>query len=162
MQRKRTAQWLGCFLIVVCSLVGSQLHAQEVDPQKDKQIRELFRLTGVSDNMRSMMNTVFSQFKERFTQVPDEYWDYMSERLSVDTLIDLSVTVYNQHFTLEEINGLIAFYKTELGQTLIAKQPLISRELMVVGMDWGKAWGERIMLDFIEDDWRDESNKVQE
>jgi uncharacterized protein len=43
-----------------------------------------------------------------------------------NTIIDAYATTYNQ----EEVNGLIAFYKTNIGKALIAKNPAISKKIL--------------------------------
>ena len=150
---------LTLLLALFWGVLGCQLQAQQVDPEKDEQIRALFRLTGVAENMRSMMSTITTQFKESLPDVPEEFWDSMNEQAGLDTLIELSIAVYDKHFTLDEIKELIHFYQTDLGKTLLAKQPLISRDLMNMGMNWGQELGERIMLDLEEDNRRSRTDE---
>ena len=45
------------------------------------------------------------------------------------------VKIYQDNFTQEDINGLIAFYKTPLGKTTIEKMPLVMQQSMAVGQD---------------------------
>ena len=52
----------------------------------------------------------------------------------------LIAEVWARYFTAEELDQLIAFYRTDVGQKLIALQP----KLMQVGMQLGEAWGEKV------------------
>jgi len=50
--------------------------------------------------------------------------------------------LYAQEFTENEIDGLLEFYKTDLGKKLSVKQNLISQKAMMVGQSWGMKVGQ--------------------
>ena len=47
----------------------------------------------------------------------------MSEELSPDRLRPIYVVMYRENFTQEEVDGLIAFYQSPVGQSLLTKMP---------------------------------------
>ena len=53
-------------------------------------------------------------------------------------LIDLDVPIYQHNFTEQDVRGLLAFYRTPLGQKLLRVQPVIMRESMLAGEQWGR------------------------
>ncbi len=53
------------------------------------------------------------------------------EMLAWDKLEPIYISTYRSSFTQEEINGLIAFYKTPSGQALITKMPVVMQQTMV-------------------------------
>lgn len=149
---------LGGVMLALFMFVGQQhAQAQQIDPHKEQLIREMFRLTEVDKNMKMMLSALLDNFHQMRPEVPQEYWEYVKANVTMDTLIEISVEVYDRHFTVEELEGILKFYKTDIGQALIKKQPLVSRELALAGMEWGQEWGERLLLDYMEDDWRNES-----
>lgn len=58
---------------------------------------------------------------------------------SIPELVDVEACIYTQHFTADELNQLSLFYKSPLGQKLLAENNPIVQESMAVG----RAWGER-------------------
>ncbi len=58
-------------------------------------------------------------------------------------MIDLILPIYSKHFTLEELEQLIAFNRTPLGQKVIAEMPMVMKESMSAGQEWGRQLGER-------------------
>ena len=50
----------------------------------------------------------------------------------MDELIDEIVPLYARHFTVAEINQLSAFYKTPVGQKMIATMPAVMNEAMQI------------------------------
>jgi hypothetical protein len=56
----------------------------------------------------------------------------MKEELSWDKVKDQYVQAYREMFTQEEIDGLIAFYQTPAGQSLVNKQPELAKRTMTI------------------------------
>lgn len=54
----------------------------------------------------------------------------MKEELAWERLEPVYVEVYRQHFTQEEIDGMIAFYRTPVGQAVIRKLPAVMQQSM--------------------------------
>lgn len=61
------------------------------------------------------------------------------------TLVPEIAMIYLRHYSEVEIDGLIAFYRTELGQSTLRKQPLIMQESMQVGASWGQELAQEIL-----------------
>jgi hypothetical protein len=55
----------------------------------------------------------------------------MKEELAWDKLEPLYIQVYQKSLTQEEVNGMLAFYKTPVGQSVIKKLPLVVQNSMV-------------------------------
>jgi hypothetical protein len=68
----------------------------------------------------------------------------MATQTKVDDLEDLVVPIYDRHFTLGEVNQLIAFYSTPTGKKVIAEMPGVMQESMAAGQKWGEALGAKI------------------
>lgn len=54
------------------------------------------------------------------------------EELSWDKLQPLYVSIYQESFTQEEIEGIVAFYKTPAGAALVRKMPVVMQNSMKV------------------------------
>jgi hypothetical protein len=56
----------------------------------------------------------------------------LKEELSWDKVKDQYVRAYREMFSQEEIDGLIAFYQTPAGQSLMNKQPELTNRTMAI------------------------------
>lgn len=54
----------------------------------------------------------------------------LGEELDWNTLEPIYVDIYTQSFTQREIDGMIAFYKSEPGRAVLAKMPLVMQKTM--------------------------------
>ena len=66
----------------------------------------------IMDNMRTKMIALFR------------------ENMKWETLEPMFVDIYKQSFTQKEVDGMLDFYKSEPGQAVIAKMPLVMQNTM--------------------------------
>ena len=118
-------------------------------PPSDQSVNQLLQLTKVDRQMDSVLAQMEGAMKaslQRLTQgkplsvdeqaMLDQRQAKMSailkEELSWDKVKDQYVQAYREMFTQEEIDGLIAFYQTPAGQSLVNKQPELAKRTMTI------------------------------
>lgn len=111
---------------------------------KDKAVRELLVVSGTADMQVSAVEAMIPQLRQMYPTLPEEFFTKFQAEIQSGSLTNALVDVYKKHFTLEEVNELIKFYKSDIGQVLIQKQPIIMQESMEVGRKWGGEAAERI------------------
>lgn len=126
-------------LLVSCTSVLAQ------DNAKTKDIRELLRLTKAGELGIQAIKTSMESVRKTNTAVPAELWDEFENAFTVEDIVDLTVPVYDKHFTHQEIKDLIALYRTPLGQKLLEKTPVIMQESMIKGQQHGQEVAMRII-----------------
>ena len=80
---------------------------------------------------------MIEQHKKNYPDVPTEYLDKASEYVNYNELIEKLIPVYTKHFTEQETESLITFYRSTTGKKMIDKTPLILQESMEIGRTWG-------------------------
>lgn len=145
--------YIGTFLVAIqggsfagaqASQTGStsQINAPapaRIDPAKEADIRSLLELVGARDMVQDSMTHSAEQYREHLLEtVPDNQQGQAfvntvingyEKRFDLDAVTEQLVTVYDKHYTDEEIKGLLQFYGSPLGQKVAAESPKISREL---------------------------------
>lgn len=140
------------YLLAIVSLFLCS-HAFGADqPASEASVREILRMTnverlieGMFPQMEAMMKQGMDQasaelplseqekkaaraFAESFAQ---KILESMREEMTWAKLEPVYVAIYQRAFTQEEIEGLVAFYKTKTGQALIKKTPQVMQESML-------------------------------
>jgi uncharacterized protein len=109
-------------------------------PPSDQSINQLLQLTKVDKHMDSVFTQMEGAMKASLQQVTkgkplsaDEQAvldrqqakmaGIMKEELSWEKMKGRYVQAYRETFSQEEIDGLIAFYQTPVGQSFVSKQP---------------------------------------
>jgi hypothetical protein len=108
-------------------------------------ILKLLELTGIEALMGEMSGMLLGQLKKMAADVPDEKWKDIEPRLSSQNMIDMSIPIYAEHFSHDEIKTMVAFYETPVGQKAIQTMPLAVRESMTATQQWGQATGTAII-----------------
>ena len=110
-----------------------------------KQVRELFDVMHMSQ-MFGKMNTQMAGVMGRAVPcVPGSYWQNFIDASGSEQLLTRMVPIYQQHFTADEVNGLLKFYRSSLGQKVITQMPLTMAEGMKVGQQWGRERGQTMI-----------------
>jgi hypothetical protein len=121
--------------------------AQTEDPEKDQAIRNLLKVMGASNLSDQMINALMPQIRSVVASaVPEDgresFMDSFSQklraRLRTDDIIDAVVSIYANHFSLEDIQELTRFYGSPLGQRLTRALPQITNESQAAGVQIGR------------------------
>jgi len=112
-----------------------------IDPEKEADIRSLMELVGARDMVQDGLTNSTEQYREKLlATVPNNekgqefvnaFVDAYQKKLDVDQITSELVSVYDKHFTDDEIKSLLQFYGSPLGQKVAAEMPKISREIQV-------------------------------
>jgi uncharacterized protein len=121
------------------------LSAFSQSTSKNDRIRELMEETGAGQLGVQLINNVIATYRKDVPSVPAEFWVEFSKEINPNELIELVVPIYAKHFTEKEINQLIQFYRSPIGQKVIEKLPLITQDSHEVGTNWGKQLSNKVL-----------------
>ncbi len=88
--------------------------------------------------MRSMVEKQFTEMgapedlRPLLKKYTDKIVDIMEQYLSWQTLKDDMINLYAQTFTEDELKGMLAFYKSPVGQSVIDKMPALTQQGMSI------------------------------
>jgi uncharacterized protein len=134
-------------LLTVFILVCFAFAANAQDSYKAK-LGEYFQISGAYETFKVAIKSITKSVKNLKPEIPDEFLAELETEVSSSSLIDLvdlMVPIYKQHFTEAELDDIIKFYKSTVGQKLAAKTPVITQEAMDVGRQWGMKIGQKIV-----------------
>jgi hypothetical protein len=120
--------------------------ATPVDPAKVKSIRQLLELTHVAALLAQNMDVSMQNQRQVNPQIPAAFWDSFTKKAHerISELIDSIVPIYARHFSQAEVDQLVSFYATPLGQRLLIEQPAIMGESTDMGRKWGMVLGREV------------------
>ena len=125
----------------------SNSYAQTEDEYK-KTLKELFMISGSEENYQAAIKQMTSMFKQKQTNVREEIWCELEtefSKTSIINLVDMLTPVYKKYMSLEDLNEMIKFYQTPIGQKFLKNNSQIMLESMQVGLEWGMKLGEEIV-----------------
>ena len=112
--------------------------SKPMDPAKEADIRALMELVGARDQVQDSLTTSSEQYREKLLgTVPNNekgqafinaFITSYEKKYDADQVTEQLVTIYDKHYSDEEIKGLLQFYGSPLGQKVAAEMPKINRE----------------------------------
>lgn len=143
------------FSVILALLLSVAALAQDAPSQptggasreKILQFIEAMRLRQQMDAMMAGMkehvrNQTYATLQERTPELTEEdlqffagiFDDVMAKAISVDEIVDDIIPVYQKYMTDAELDAIIAFYSSPIGQALLDKMPAMTQEGMQVTM----------------------------
>jgi len=104
----------------------------------EAQVRELMQVMNVPGQFAVMNNQMASMMGQQLPCVPVDYWKNYIDKTGQEQLLTAMIPAYQHHFTSEEVEGLIKFYKSPLGQKLVGQMPATMAEAAQSGQQWGR------------------------
>jgi hypothetical protein len=115
----------------------------------------LLELVGARDQVLYSMTRAAEQYREKLLEtVPNNQQGQTfvnavisnyEKKFDVDTVTEQLISVYDKHYTDDEIKGLLQFYGSPLGQKVAAESPKIGREIQEsIRLSSGKAAKEAL------------------
>ena len=118
---------------------SSAAPSNSMDATKETDIRSLMELAGARDLVQDGASNAIEQSREKLLEtVPNNdkgqafvnaFAASYQKKFDVDRVTEQLASVYDKHFTEDEIKGLLQFYGSPLGQRVAAEMPKISREI---------------------------------
>lgn len=140
-------------VILMIPTAPRDLWAQDsVDSTKVAVIRELLEFTKAGELMLQTMEAAIPAQRLANPRVPDIFWEEFAAgaRRELPGFIERVVAIYDAHFSLEDLQQMLALYRTPFGQRLLAKLPIIVQESMQAGGEWGMELGAEIERSLVE------------
>ncbi len=137
-------------LFVALLVSASGARADQPEPNAIDKAKEMLTAAHQLQAMDTLLGLI-SQSMEDLTERANpghekEVRDFMTNyympevRKRLPELGDLMAEEWARYFTAEELGQLTAFYRSDIGQKLIAVQP----QLMQDGLRLGQAWGGKV------------------
>jgi uncharacterized protein len=130
--------------LVLCFLSVNLTFAQH-DSIYSIKLKEMFQASGAEETYTAVIKQMFTMFKQQYSNVNVEIWDEFEKefmKTSMDDLVLMLVPVYEKYVTLQDLDDIIAFYKTPAGNKYAKNTPLIMQESMQIGQKWGLKLGQ--------------------
>lgn len=149
----RRLYWLSLSLAALGATLGAEPAAAQAIPgaaesPKRIAIRRLLAIQRTDSMMLAGMDQGFAA-QPVDPELPAGFLDSLRARAERDItqFVDRLVPIYDSLYSAGEIDELVAFYQTRLGQRLIATQPRLMEAIMLVGQQWGMELAGRVLVD---------------
>lgn len=117
---------------------------EKPDPAKEAAIRHLMEITQTSKLGDNISNAITQQVRavmSRAIQQPDQlqkFMDSFSEKFLAaapsSAVTEAEIPIYSHYFSMEDIEGLVKFYESPLGQRVVKNLPEVVQNTQQTGV----------------------------
>lgn len=135
-----------CAVVVLALAVvmpGATAASAEEPSREEELARELMEVLGVGEMMQQIMTQMIEPLRSS-GQVSEEFWDELLAQANLDGLAEAVAGIYVKHFTAEEMEATLEFYRSPTGQSILQKMPVVMQESMAIGQQWGMELGQKL------------------
>lgn len=145
----RRASWAAVIAVTMAMVYARSVSAQTLDPSFEADIKALMDATGavaLGTQMASLISgQIIDAMQKAQPNMPERAFALAKEVLDAefakafaapDGLIASLIPIYARHFTPDEVRGLLAFYRTDLGKKTVTTMPTLMQEGAAAGQTW--------------------------
>lgn len=144
------------FVAVMFSLMNVKAETTNIEPEKLKLIKELIEVTGAASNSEQY-SAAFSQqlvsvlkltnpnlSEQAINIVEDEVAKTVIAAFAAESLQEQIYPIYAKHFSIAELEGLIAFNRSPAGQKANRVMPQLIAESNAAAKTWARTLSPEI------------------
>jgi hypothetical protein len=119
-----------------------------VSSQKEARIRELMDVTGTKNLGQQLIEAGMEQFRSsvldsqpdnpRAKQFVEAFVSRFQKHFDPDSLNEKVIPIYDKYLTAEDLQGLLDYYHSPLGQRMLKVLPEVTRESQAAGFALGQ------------------------
>lgn len=116
-------------------------------PSYRELLKTMMEVTGSEATYNAVIIQMVNTFKSQKPDVPVTVWNEFGEEFKKavsQDILDLLLPIYQKHFNEEDLKAAIVFYESPVGQKMALASPLVARESMEAGQQWGMKVGAEI------------------
>jgi hypothetical protein len=86
-------------------------------------------------------------YRKQYPDVSVNIFNRLEKEMLETSINDLSMMlspVYSKYYSKEELESLIALYKTPVMQKYVSNTPALLKESMTIGQAWGESIGRKV------------------
>jgi len=132
-------------LVAALAFAGSA-RAQQIDSAKTGLIRKIIKTTNMGEQMIMAIESSVPDQRAANPRIPAVFWDRFLERANSrkEELLTQMVPIYAAIFTTRELERLLLFWQSDIGQRFIELQPRLTQDVTAAAREWGGRLGAEI------------------
>ena len=147
-------------IFVLTLVYGGPAAAQSAAPDQMTAARELVAAMRATDQFKAIFPVLMQQLKPGIVQgrpaVERDYDTIVPAMLEIfnarsGEIVESMAAIYARNFTVDEMQQVISFYRTPIGQKLLDKLPVIFQESVAAGNKFGQAVATELRNRLIEE-----------
>ncbi len=121
-------------------LIISSTAFSQTDKEYSLTLKKFFEISGNNATANAGLEQMIEIFKPQFPNIDAKEWDKIYNDVikeSMNEYIEMSIPIYQKYLSKSDLEEMIKFYQTPIGQKFSQSNTLITKDLMSVSQKWG-------------------------
>jgi hypothetical protein len=98
-------------------------------PATPEQIREFFLIANLDQIWKQPLNQIVQMVKRTAPPwIPEAYWQDIEKTAKASNLLEQIIPIYQRYYSQEDMDAVIMFYRSPVGQRMLAAAPLAAAD----------------------------------
>ena len=97
--------------------------APRIDPRKEALIRQVIAEAGTTLHAEENIARMIATLAHSSPETPDRLWQRLRDNVAPQAIFDIVIALYDRHYSLDELRGLLYFYRSPAGRESLAELP---------------------------------------
>lgn len=138
-------------LIILLAVFHSGVFAQSSGAASDEaykaKVTRMIEVSGANKTFEAIIPQLTGMFKAQYSSIPDKVWDALETTLtsSFPELLEALIPVYQKYYTLSDLDELIKFYESPIGQKSVNANAQMMGDILTISQEWGQSLSKKII-----------------
>lgn len=122
-------------ILIVCSTAFCQ-----TDKEYSTTLKKFFEISGNSAASTVAIDQMIEIFKSQYPNIDTKEWEKIGKdfmKKSMDQFIEMSIPIYQKYLSKSDLEEMIKFYQSPIGQKFAKSNISIAKESMSIAQKWG-------------------------
>ncbi|MDY4789361.1 MAG: DUF2059 domain-containing protein [Bacteroidales bacterium] len=133
--------------LVLILIISSTAFCQ-TDKEYSKTLYEYFEVSGNKATADIALEQMIDIFKPQYPNIKENEWEKIYNDVikeSIKGYIEMMIPIYQKYLSKSDLEEMIKFYQTPIGQKFAQSNALITKELMTISQQWGMDLSKQLM-----------------
>lgn len=110
-------------------------------------LQEMFAVSGSTASYEPVIDQMFKMIELQSSDVEKSKIEALKAEMKKSSITDLTkmlAPIYVKYLSIEDVDAMIAFYKTPVGKKYASVTPKITAESVAIGQQWGMQMAKSI------------------
>lgn len=129
-------------------LIVSSTAFSQTDKEYSETLKKFFEISGNNAVSNTAIEQMIEIFKPQYPNIDANEWDKIIKdfvQKSMSEYIEISMPIYQKHLSKSDLEEIIKFYQSPVGQKFSEKNALITKEVMSISQKWGMELSKKLI-----------------
>lgn len=120
----------------------------QTDKEYSETLKKFFEISDNNTTSNVAIEQMIEIFKPQYPNIDTNEWDKILKdffQKSINQYIEISIPIYQKHLSKSDLEEIIKFYQSPIGQKFSQSNALITKELMTISQQWGMELSKKLI-----------------